>query len=543
MNQQPSCPDPSRLSALLRDTLPAEEHAQLAEHVHACERCQQTLDRMTWPDMPLPPAGAVEPEPALRKAMDRLAAVQTSSEPAPADDNSLAFLSPSELAGHLGRLGPYEVLEVIGRGGMGIVLKAMDPALQRVVAIKVLAPQMATSAMARKRFIREAQAAAAISHENVVTIYAVDEAEGLPYLVMQHVAGNSLQERLDRGGPMELTELLAIARQIAAGLAAAHAQNLIHRDIKPANILLEGSAVRITDFGLARAIGDVSLSQSGLVAGTPQYMAPEQISGGPIDHRCDLYSLGVLLFRMATGREPFESQNLSALWAQHLYERPPLPSEISPTPLPGWLEELILALLQKDPSARPRTAEEVIQRLDRGPGRETRLGGEEARLTALRRYRILDTDPEQGFDDLTSLASYVCGTPIALITLVDADRQWFKSKVGVSLRETARNISFCTHTIREPDLLMVPDAMKDKRFADSPLVRSDPHVRFYAGIPLIDPEGHALGAMCVMDRVPRQLTPDQVSALAALSRLVLTQLEMRRNLLELRDPPVQSVER
>jgi len=403
----------------------------------------------------------------------------------------------------------------------------------------VLAPQLATSASARTRFMREARAAAAISHENVVTIHAVDEANGLPYLVMHHVAGRSLQQRLDDGGPMELKELLTIARQIAAGLAAAHAHGLIHRDIKPANILLEDSGVRITDFGLARAIGEVSLSQSGVVAGTPLYMAPEQISGGQIDHRCDLYSLGVLLFRMSTGREPFISQSLSALWAQHLYERPPLPSEISSTPPPAWLEELILSLLKKDPSARPRTAEEVVQSLDRGadyPGAHaSRSPEEEARLAALRRYRILDTDPERGFDDLTSLASYVCGTPIALITLVDADRQWFKAKVGVSLRETARNISFCTHTIRETDLLMVPDAMKDKRFADSPLVRSDPHVRFYAGIPLIDPEGHALGAMCVMDRVPRQLTPDQVSALAALSRLVLTQLEMRRNLLELKN--------
>ena len=198
--------------------------------------------------------------------------------------------------------------------------------------------------------------------------------------------------------------------------------------------------------------------------------------------------------------------------------------------MPPWLEALILRLLQKDPAARPQSAEEVIQCLDQallGPA-----AGEDDRLAALRRYRILDTDPEQGFDDLTFLASYVCGTPIALITLVDADRQWFKSKVGLSLQETARNISFCTHTIQQTDLFVVRDALQESRFADSPLVRSDPHVRFYAGIPLIDAEGHALGAMCVMDRVPRQLNADQVAALATLSRLALTQLEMRRNLLE-----------
>src|SRR5262249_29093729 len=169
------------------------------------------------------------------------------------------------------------------------------------------------------------------------------------------------------------------------------------------------------------------------------------------------------------------------------------------------------------------------------PGAEPpRPPNEEGRLETLRSYRILDTDPEQAFDDLAFLAAHVCGAPIALITLVDADRQWFKSKVGLSLRETARNVSFCTHTVRETDVLLVRDAQEDSRFAGSPLVRSDPHVRFYAGIPLITQDGHALGAMCVMDRVPRQLTPDQVSALAALSRLVLTQLELRRKLVELR---------
>ena len=129
----------------------------------------------------------------------------------------------------------------------------------------------------------------------------------------------------------------------------------------------------------------------------------------------------------------------------------------------------------------------------------------------------------------------MCGTPIALITLVDADRQWFKSKFGLSLQETARNISFCTHTIRETDVFMVQDASQDDRFAGSPLVCGAANVRFYAGIPLITPDGHALGAMCVMDRVPRQLTPDQVSALAAVSRLVLTQLELRRNLIEFKE--------
>jgi serine/threonine protein kinase len=467
-------------------------------------------------------------------------------------DLPLDLLEPADKPGCLGRLGHYEVREVIGRGGMSVVFKAFDPLLRRLVAIKMLDPSRAASDLARQRFVREARAAAAINHDHVITIHAVEEVRGVPYLVMHHVSGQSLQQRLDEVGTLELTSILRIGRQIAAGLAAAHSGGLIHRDIKPANILLEigdvdlsapagdlgrrkdSERVIITDFGLARAVDDASLSQTGAVAGTPLYMSPEQISGGVIDHRSDLYSLGVLLYRMAVGREPFTGQTIAALWSQHLFERPPRPSEAALGQVPMWLEELILRLLHKETADRPQTAEEVIQALDQhAPGAPAL--DETVRLAALRRYKILDTDPEQGFDDLAQLASHICGTPIALITLLDADRQWFKSKVGLSLKETARNISFCTHTIRETEIFMVPDALRDKRFADSPLVRADPHVRFYAGIPLITADGHALGALCVMDRVPRQLNPDQVSALAALSRLVLTQLEMRRNLLELQE--------
>jgi anti-sigma regulatory factor (Ser/Thr protein kinase) len=160
---------------------------------------------------------------------------------------------------------------------------------------------------------------------------------------------------------------------------------------------------------------------------------------------------------------------------------------------------------------------------------------EHARLAALRRYRILDTDPERAFDDLTLLASRVCGTPIALITLIDADRQWFKSRVGLSLTETSRSISFCAHAIEQTGLFVVPDALQDQTFRNNPSVTGDPHIRFYAGAPLITPDGNALGTLCVIDRVPRTLTPDQVEALHALKRQAEMQLELRVNLVELED--------
>ena len=159
---------------------------------------------------------------------------------------------------------------------------------------------------------------------------------------------------------------------------------------------------------------------------------------------------------------------------------------------------------------------------------------EAARVSALQKYAILDSEPEQAFDDLTLLASYVCKTSIALISLIDENRQWFKSKVGISATETSRDIAFCSTAIQQPDVFVVPDALQDERFRTNPLVVSDPNIRFYAGVPLINEDGYALGTLCVIDQTPRNLAPEQEAALKALSRLVLMQMEFRRNLILLK---------
>ena len=220
-------------------------------------------------------------------------------------------------------LGRYDIERVIGSGGMGVVLKAHDSELNRPIAIKLLAPHLAHVGAARERFAREGRAAAAVVHEHVVAIYNVESDGPVPFLVMQYVPGRSLQARVDEDGPLGVEEILRIGMQAAAGLAAAHRQGLVHRDVKPSNILLENQVERavLTDFGLARAIDDASLTQTGILAGTPHYMSPEQATGGPIDHRSDLFSLGAVLYFMATGHPPFRAVGALAVLHRICHEK------------------------------------------------------------------------------------------------------------------------------------------------------------------------------------------------------------------------------
>jgi serine/threonine-protein kinase len=264
----------------------------------------------------------------------------------------------------LGRLGKYDIEGVVGRGGMGVVLAARDPVLDRCVAIKVLAGHLAASAAARKRFAYEARSAAAVVHDHIIPIHDVDTSGQTPFLVMPFVSGRSLQDRLDERGSLETREVLRIAMQTAEGLAAAHAQGLVHRDIKPANILLENGCerVRITDFGLARAVDDASQTQSGFIAGTPQYMAPEQARGEPIDARADLFSLGSVMYAMCTGRPPFRAETTLAVLRRICDDAPRSVREVNPD-VPPWLAEIIERLLAKSPAARFQTAGEVADLL------------------------------------------------------------------------------------------------------------------------------------------------------------------------------------
>ena len=366
------CPDPVRWGDLLDGRLPEPVAGALSSHLEGCPGCQSALERLTageagWADA----ARALEqpPRPALRQAIERLKAETEvgldTPGPATTGTGVPPFLRPSADPAYLGRLGPYEVLGVIGRGGMGVVLKAFDPGLRRPVAIKVLAPQWASHPEARQRFEREARAAARVRHANAVAIHAVEEADGLPYLVMEYVPGISLQQHLDRNGPLDVEEILRIGSQAAAGLAAAHDRGLIHRDVKPANILIDAAGnVRLTDFGLARAADDTTLTQTGVIAGTPQYMAPEQARGEKVDARSDLFSLGSVLYAMCTGRPPFRAPTTVAVLKRVCEEEPVDVRDLNPD-VPRWLAEIIDRLHAKRRRDRFASAAEVGRLLRR----------------------------------------------------------------------------------------------------------------------------------------------------------------------------------
>jgi hypothetical protein len=271
-------------------------------------------------------------------------------------------LDPNELAPG-SRLGRYKVMRLIGRGGMGCVYLAWDCQLRRKVALKVLSAEAAADREARARFLREGRAAAAVTNDHVIAVYETGRHGRTAFLAMQYLKGMSLARYLEQNGIPPVRSAVRIAREVAFGLAAAHACGLLHRDIKPGNVLLEApnGRAKILDFGLVApfAPGDEKLTETGMVVGTPAYMSPEQARSGKLDHRSDLFSLGVVLYHMCAGRVPFPGDDtMSVLTA--LVTRVPEPvGRLNPA-VPLRLELLIERLMDKNPAGRPQSASEVV---------------------------------------------------------------------------------------------------------------------------------------------------------------------------------------
>jgi serine/threonine protein kinase len=360
------------LDVLLDGDETSEQFRVAARHVDACSECQERLTELSgdsghWAvqremlspvEGDEPESGSLHRQHSAESALWRRSAVDAATV-----KELLAAPSHPEM---LGRLGRYEIERIIGCGGMGIVLKGFDSELNRPVAIKLLAPHLARVGAARQRFAREARAAAAVVHENVVPIHNVESNDATPFLVMQFIPGESLQARVDRDGPLGVAEILRIGLQAASGLAAAHTQGLVHRDVKPANILLESGVDRayLTDFGLARATDDANLTYTGVVAGTPHYMSPEQADGRPLDQRSDLFSLGSVLYFMATGHPPFRADRPMAVLKRTCHD-PHRPARQCNAEIPQALSAIIDRLLEKSPARRFASAAELQQELER----------------------------------------------------------------------------------------------------------------------------------------------------------------------------------
>jgi hypothetical protein len=367
------CSD-ERLWSLLQCDEDSEESRLSALHIDQCPHCQRRLEELA-----AEPAEWRVVKNSLQNGCDEGAgSLNPAGDPpwarsrwqrhpmAWSDSMARQLLSPPSHPEMLGRVGRYEVERIIGVGGMGVVFKAFDSELHRPVAVKVLAPYLAGSGAARKRFAREARAAAAVVHEHVVAIHNVETDGESPFLVMPYIAGESLQQRIDREGPLGLCEILRIAMQTASGLAAAHAQGLVQRDVKPSNILLEQGIERalLTDFGLARASDDASLTHTGYHPGTPQYMSPEQARGENVDSRSDLFSLGSVIYAMCVGRPPFRAETNYGVLRRITDNEARSIREVNPA-IPEWLEGIVSRLLSKDVARRFQTANEVAELLEK----------------------------------------------------------------------------------------------------------------------------------------------------------------------------------
>lgn len=390
MSSISKCPDPAVLQRFIAGMTSEDEVPEIEAHIACCGACVDVLANLRGHD----PFESAIRDAARHQEFDKqhgtskndssslIAApssmidlARTASVAGPLAsipvDVDVSWLSPAEADDELGRFGVFRILRLLGHGGMGVVFEAEDLTLQRKFALKVMLPKTVTDPSGIARFLCEARATAKIRHPNVVSIYQADQIGTVPFIAMELLHGESLSERLARPPATSITEIINVSAQIADGLNAAHAAGLLHRDIKPANIWLERNdgghvRVKLLDFGLARTIDtDSGLTQSGMLVGTPQYMAPEQATGAPASIQSDLFSLGCVLYEMTTGRKPFVGGNVLDQLRSLAMDTPTSVTKLrSDTPLK--LSQLIHQLLDKTPNNRPESAATVARILREG---------------------------------------------------------------------------------------------------------------------------------------------------------------------------------
>ncbi len=358
------CPTEDTLQRLCRGETNANEEGDLLAHIDTCDVCQHAIDQFSNGFIGSAPtlghADQVSDSLLLRERLGQLKVQRPSPQPTgtPQHRDLQPWIDDGDT--DIGRVDHYDLIRCVGRGGMGVVFEAFDQELQRAVALKMMSPALLVDVANSQRFLREARAAAAINHPSVVAIYAVSKVRDLPYLVMELIEGQSLQSLLQENPQLDVNTVVDVATQLAEGLSAAHEKGVVHRDIKPANVLVQNVTgnVKLTDFGLAYTVSENSLTQTGTLLGTPEYLAPEQIDGGNADHRSDLFSLGSLIYHLSSGQPPFAGESVVATLRQ-VTTTALAPLSQANSDVPKWLSELVGRLHEKDPDDRIESAAAV----------------------------------------------------------------------------------------------------------------------------------------------------------------------------------------
>jgi len=365
------CPPGTSLQSFAAGTIAEAESRAIEEHLATCLDCARQLDAITREQLsslgPIQLAAAADtPPPALARLMETALGGFDSSSRQNAETAVRAAFDPPKRPEAIGSFAGYDILEIAGSGGMGVVLKAHDPTLHRDVALKVLSPNRAWNDADAARFLNEARTIASLQHDHVVAIYSAGREKGLPYLVMPFHAEGTLERRLQLTPKLRPDDVTRIGLQLARALEATHAKGILHRDIKPSNVLLEGGLerVRLADFGLAEAVTEKDAISARQIAGTPHYMSPEQARGEAIDARSDLFGLGALLFQLATGRAVYDSGEAGAVLDHAARGEVKSARETHPN-LPRALSGILDRLIAPDPDNRFRSAGEVVAALDR----------------------------------------------------------------------------------------------------------------------------------------------------------------------------------
>ncbi|MFF1384034.1 GAF domain-containing serine/threonine-protein kinase [Arthrobacter sp. NPDC058288] len=448
--------------------------------------------------------------------------------------------------------GRYRIEALIGRGSQSGVYRAFDELLQREVAVKLFRDDPGNLDHVRRQG-EEVRILAGMSHHALVTLLDAgadlsDPRHRRTYLVMELVRGPDLRARAAQG-PINAAHLALIGHDLADGLAYIHHHGIVHRDVKPANILLvdynnddRRPRAKLSDFGVAMILGDGQRTGPGESSGTPQYLSPEQAASERVGPPSDVYSLGLVLLEGLTGSPVYPGAPIASAMARLLRD-PHIPDVVAPK----WAA-LLSSMLSREPSARPSARDvslalrqEVISAAGRhrsiSPAPSTvpaeaspsydSAANEEARMRAVERYRILDTPPDGTFDRIVGLAARMFSVPVAIVSVVDHDRIWFKAHHGTEVGEIGRDPGLCASAILQDEVWVVPDAVTDPRTLANPLVAGEFGLQFYAGVPLRTPDGYNLGTICILDRQPREFTAEDSRALEDLAAIVMNDLELR----------------